>query len=296
MQELTINRVKEKTTQGWINGFIGVLLFSGTLPATRVAVLEFDPVLVTAARASIAGFLAVFALLFFKQRRPDKNQIIPLTIVALGGVVGFPLLSSLALQHVTSAHSIVFVGILPVATAIFAIFRGGERPRPIFWLFSTLGSLLVVGYAVAQGITTSPLSDILMFAAVIVCGLSYAEGAKLTKVLGGWQVISRALALSLPVMLPLCFIYEPSSIENISKEAWIGLGYVSLLSMFIAFIFWYNGLAQGGTASVGQIQLLQPFFGLALASWLLHEKVSIGMIVVTVGVILCVFGTKKFAK
>lgn len=290
------NKLKENTAQGWLNGFMGVVLFSGSLPATRVAVLEFNPVFLTAARASIAGILALIALLVFKQKRPLKNQISPLVIVALGVVVGFPLLSALALQYVTSAHSIVFIGILPVTTAIFGIIRGGERPRPIFWVFSIIGSLLVVGYAVAQGLTASPVGDILMFGAIILCGLGYAEGAKLTKTLGGWQVISWSLVLSSSVMLPLTFIYMPVSFEGISMSAWVSLGYVSLFSMFIAFIFWYKGLAQGGIATVGQLQLLQPFFGLALAASLLHEKVSTGMIAVTVGVILCVAGTKKFAK
>jgi drug/metabolite transporter (DMT)-like permease len=293
---MSINKVKENTAQGWLNGFIGVVLFSGSLPATRVAVLEFNPVFLTVARASIAGILALMALLVFKEKRPDRKQIFPLAIVALGVVVGFPLLSALALQYVTSAHSMVFVGILPVATAIFGIIRGGERPRPVFWLFSIIGSLLVVGYAVAQGLTGSPVGDILMLSAIILCGLGYAEGAKLTKILGGWQVISWALVLSLPVMLPLSVINMPTLFEGISTGAWVSLAYVSLFSMFIGFIFWYRGLAQGGTATVGQLQLLQPFFGLALAASLIHEKVSIGMLAVTVGVILCVAGTKKFAN
>lgn len=291
-----MSKAKGNTTQGWINGFIGVVLFSGSLPATRVAVLEFNPVFLTVARASIAGILALIALLVFKQRRPAKNQIFPLVIVAIGVVVGFPLLSALALQYVTSAHSIVFIGILPVTTAIFGIIRGEERPRPIFWVFSIIGSLLVVGYAVTQGLTVSPLGDMLMLGAIILCGLGYAEGAKLTKALGGWQVISWALVLSLPVMLPLTLVYMPATFEGISTGSWISLAYVSLFSMFIAFIFWYKGLAQGGTATVGQLQLLQPFFGLALASFLLHERVSVGMLAVTVGVILCVAGTKKFAR
>jgi len=293
---MSISKIEENTTQGWLNGFIGVVLFSGSLPATRVAVLEFNPVFLTVARASIAGILALIALLVFKEKRPDRKQIFPLTIVALGVVVGFPLLSALALKYVTSAHSIIFIGILPVATAVFGIIRGGERPKPIFWIFSIVGSLLVVGYAMAQGLTASPVGDILMVGAIILCGLGYAEGAKLTKTLGGWQVISWALVLSLPVMLPLTFIYMPSSFEGISIGAWVSLAYVSLFSMFIGFVFWYKGLAQGGTATVGQLQLLQPFFGLALAAYLLHEEVSIGMLVITLGVILCVAGTKKFAK
>lgn len=296
MAELSISKLQENTASGWLNGFIGVVLFSGSLPATRMAVLAFDPVFVTLARASIAGILALVTLMVFKEKRPKRKQLGSLCIVAIGCVVGFPLMSALALQHITSAHSIVFIGILPVSTAVFGIIRGDERPKPIFWLFSALGSLLVIGYALAQGLTASPLGDVLMILSVILCGLGYAEGAKLTKTLGGWQVISWALVLSLPLMLPLTFIYLPSSFDAVPMGAWASLAYVSLFSMFIGFVFWYKGLAQGGTATIGQLQLLQPFFGLALAAWLLHEQVSVGMLAVTVGVILCVVATKKFAQ
>jgi drug/metabolite transporter (DMT)-like permease len=283
-------------TSGWINGFIGVVIFSGSLPATRLAVLEFDPVFLTVVRAAIAGVLAVALLWLFRQRRPARNQRLSLLIVALGVVLGFPLLTALALQHVTSAHSIVFVGLLPLATAIFAVLRGGERPRPVFWMFSILGSALVVGFALAQGLTASPTGDLLMLAAILACGLGYAEGAKLSRTLGGWQVICWALVLALPLMAVLSLWLAPASFSTVSLSAWVCLGYVSLFSMLIGFVFWYRGLAQGGIAAVGQLQLLQPFFGLALAATLLHEQVSLGMLAVTLGVILCVAGAKKFAK
>ncbi|SIO00937.1 DMT family transporter [Chitinophaga niabensis] len=281
---------------GWINGFIGILIFSGSLPATKIAVLDFNPVFVTVARASIAGILALCILLLSKEKRPSKEQILPLVMVAAGVVLGFPLLTALALQYITSAHSVVFLGMLPLTTAIFGVIRGGERPRPAFWLFSILGSLLVVGFAVARGLSASPLGNTLMLLAIIVCGLGYAEGAKLSKTMGGAQVISWALVLSLPFMAPAVFFFLPSSFSGISTAAWIGLAYVSLFSMLIGFIFWYRGLAQGGIAAVGQLQLLQPFFGLALAATLLHEQVSLGMLGITLGVILCVAGSKRFAK
>lgn len=284
------------TTSGWLNGFIGVLIFSGSLPATRMAVIDLSPIFLTVARASIAGLLALCALFVFKEKRPVKKQFFSLAIVALGVVVGFPLLSALALRYVTSAHSIVFVGMLPLATAIFGVLRGGERPRAAFWIFSVVGSLFVIGYAIAQGLSASPAGDTLMLLAIILCALGYAEGARLSKTLGGWQVISWALVLSLPCMAPLAFMLFPSSFTTVSASAWAGLAYVSLFSMFIGFVFWYRGLAQGGIAAVGQLQLLQPFFGLALAATLLHEKVSAGMLCVTVGVILCVAGSKKFGK
>jgi drug/metabolite transporter (DMT)-like permease len=286
----------DKATSGWINGFLGVLIFSGSLPATRVAVAAFDPVFLTAARAGIAGVLALSLLLVFREKRPAAADIVSLIVVALGVVVGFPLLTALALKHVTSAHSIVFIGLLPLATAIFGVIRGGERPRPAFWLFSCLGSSLVAGFAMTQSSSVSPVGDMLMLAAVVVCGLGYAEGAKLSRTLGGWQVISWALVISLPIMATLAVVIMPNSFAGTGQAAWIGLAYVSLFSMLIGFIFWYRGLAQGGIAAVGQLQLLQPFFGLTLAATLLHEAVSWAMVAVTAAVVLCVAGAKRFAK
>ncbi|MDQ9125103.1 DMT family transporter [Serratia fonticola] len=283
------------STSGWLNGFLGMVIFSGSLPATRVAVLSFDPLFLTVARASIAGLIALLLLGLFKQQRPRGDQLFSLVIVALGVVVGFPLLTALALQHVTSAHSIVFLGLLPLATAIFGVLRGGERPRPAFWLFSIIGSLLVMSFAFVQGVSASLVGDALMLAAVVVCGLGYAEGAKLSRELGGWQVICWALLLALPVMLVTSLLLMPSSLEAIRLPAWISLAYVSLFSMLIGFIFWYRGLAQGGIASVGQLQLLQPFFGLALAAGFLREPVSLLMLATTLGIILCVAGSRRFA-
>jgi drug/metabolite transporter (DMT)-like permease len=286
----------DRTAAGLINGLIGVVIFSGSLPATRVAVMQFDPVFLTVARAAIAGALALCLLLAFREKRPARRDLVSLTVVALGVVVGFPLLTALALRHVTAAHSIVFVGLLPLATAIFGVIRGGERPKPAFWMFSLLGSLLVAGFAFSQGLEASAAGDALMLAAIVACGLGYAEGARLSRTLGGWQVISWALVLSLPLMVALALLTMPQSFSAIEPPAWIGLAYVSLFSMLIGFVFWYRGLVQGGIAAVGQLQLLQPFFGLALAAALLGEPVSATMVGATVAVILCVAGARKFAR
>jgi len=286
----------QHSTQGWINGFLGMLIFSGSLPATRVAVLEFDPLFLTAIRAMIAALLAVAMLLLTGQKRPQRADMLPLILVAAGVVVGFPLLTALALQHTTSAHSLVYIGLLPLATASFGVLRGGERPRPAFWLFSVLGSVLVGAFALTQGSGSSWVGDLLMLAAVVLCGLGYAEGAVLTRKLGGWQVICWALVIALPVAVVLCLFAAPSSWPVASPQAWISLGYVSLFSMLIGFIFWYRGLSQGGIAAVGQLQLLQPFFGLALAGWLLHETIQPSMIAVMAGVLVCVFGAKRFSR
>jgi drug/metabolite transporter (DMT)-like permease len=285
----------ENAASGWINGFIGVLIFSASLPATRAAVIDLDPMFVTFARASIAGALAIVLLAAFREARPKRQDLPSLFIVALGVVVGFPLLTALALKHITSAHSVVFIGLLPLSTAIFGVIRGGERPRPAFWLFSCVGSLCVAGFAFIQNADVSLTGDALMLAAIIVCGLGYAEGAALSRRLGGWQVISWALALSLPVMAALGFMTLPPSFNAVGWPAWAGLGYVSVFSMLIGFIFWYRGLAQGGIAGVGQLQLLQPFFGLMLSAALLREAVAWQMIAVTGAVVLCVAGAKRFA-
>ncbi|MGX1496160.1 drug/metabolite transporter (DMT)-like permease [Labrenzia sp. MBR-25] len=280
---------------GWGSGLLGVLIFSGSLPATRVALGGFSPLFLTSARAVVAASLGMAVLLLLRQARPQRSDLTSLLIVALGVVVGFPLLTALALQHVTAAHSIVFIGLLPLATALFGLLRGMERPRPLFWVFSCTGSAAVAAYALSQGADLSFKGDLLMLAAVIVCGFGYAEGGVLSRRLGGWQVISWALALSLPVMGTLALITWPDSWAGIDTAAWAGLGYVSVFSMLVGFIFWYRGLAIGGIASVGQLQLLQPFFGLMLAGLLLHEPVSSTMILVTTLVVGCVAGAKRFA-
>ncbi|QTN97736.1 DMT family transporter [Brucella sp. 458] len=282
-------------TAGWINGFLGVLIFSGSLPATRLAVIDIDPTFLTMARASIAGLLGMVFLLLFREPFPRKSDAVSLVVVALGVVVGFPLLTGLALQHMTSAHAIVFIGLLPLSTAIFAVLRGGERPRPLFWLFSVGGSLIVASYAYGQGSQSALMGDGLMLAAIIACGLGYAEGARLSRRLGGWQVICWALVFALPVMLPLSVFTRPETWNGIGAMAWGGLAYVSLFSMLIGFVFWYRGLAQGGTATVGQLQLLQPFFGLMLAAGVAGEPVSMGMVATAAVVVVCVAGAKRFA-
>lgn len=284
------------SASAWLHGFLGVVIFSASLPATRIAVLELDPLFLTFARAAIAGVLGLTLLMILGERRPAGRDLGSLAIVALGVVVGFPLLTALALRHVTSAHAIVFIGLLPLSTAGFGVLRGGERPRPVFWAFALLGSALVAGCALGQGGTGGTLiGDGLMIAAILICGLGYAEGARLSRTLGGWQVISWALVLSLPLMLPLALTTVPASLEGISWPAYGALAYVSLFSMLIGFVFWYRGLAEGGIAAVGQLQLLQPFLGLALAAALLDEPVGWGLVAVAAGVVLCVAGAKRFA-
>jgi len=287
----------DKTSlSGWLNGLLGVVIFSGSLPATRIAVQDFEPFFLTFARASLAGVLALILILVLRVKRPPVAQSISLMIGSLGVVVGFPLLTALALQHVTAAHSIVFLGLLPLMTAIFAVLRGKERPARAFWIFSVLGSLLVVGFALSQSAALSLTGDLLMLAAVIVCGLGYAEGAALTRESGGWQVIGWALILALPFMVVASWLTMPASFSSVGMPAWTALGYVSLFSMLIGFIFWYKGLARGGIAAVGQLQLLQPFLGLGLSATLLHETVSPVMLFITLGVILCVTGSRKFSR
>ncbi|WP_411036316.1 DMT family transporter [Shinella sp. BYT-45] len=282
--------------EGWGSGLLGVVIFSGSLPATRIAVTDFSPIFLTSARAVIAAFLGAALLLALRQPRPSRGDLLSLAIVALGVVVGFPLLTALALQYITSAHSIVFVGLLPLATAVFGVLRGGERPKPLFWLFSCLGSAMVVGFALNSGAEASLAGDLLMIAAVIACGLGYAEGAKLSRSLGGWQVISWALVLALPPMALIALLSLPGTWAGIAGSAWAGLAYVSVFSMLVGFVFWYRGLALGGIAAVGQLQLLQPFLGLLLAAGLLHETVNPLMIATTLAVVLCVAGARRFAR
>lgn len=282
--------------KGWLNGLVGVMIFAGSMPATRIAVMGFNPEFLTGARAVIAGLFALLILMVLKQRIPQKKKIIPLCITAFGVVLGFPLFTALALQEISAARALVFVALLPLSTAIFGVFRAAERPSMQFWLFALLGSVLVMGFML-QGDQSQIFSraDLYMIAAILLCGLGYAEGGQLSKSLGGWQVICWALVIALPFMLALSYYYFPQSFANVSISAYFGLIYVAVFSMLLGFFFWYKGLALGGIAKVGQIQLVQPFLGLMLCAMLLGESVSLSMIVVSLAVMLCVMMAKRFA-
>lgn len=280
---------------GWLNGFLGVVIFSGSLPATRIAVHGFAPLFVTTARATIAGLVGITFLLLLRQKRPVRAQLGSLAIVAIGCVIGFPVLTALALQSITSARATVFICLLPLSTALFGVLRDGERPGSGFWLFSLAGAAAVAFFALMHSGNGNGIGDGLMVAAALICGLGYAEGARLSRGLGGWQVISYAHALALPVMLPLALWWRPAGFTEIGWPSLAGLAYISLFSSLIGFIFWYRGLAQGGIAAVGQLQLLQPFLSLALAALLLHERVDLVVWAVAASVVACVSGAKRYA-
>ena len=205
----------QQSTRGWINGIIGVAIFSGSLPATRVAVLGLDPLFVTAGRAALAGLLAVVFLLAGRNVRPTLAEWRTLVLVALGVVIGFPLSTAIALRTITSAHSLVFIGLLPLATALFGTWLGGERPSRAFWGFAVLGAASVVGFAFSQDGSGSLVADGLMMVAVLSCGYGYAEGGRLARRLGGWQVICWVLVLSLPVSLPLMGFWWPADAATV---------------------------------------------------------------------------------
>jgi drug/metabolite transporter (DMT)-like permease len=273
----------------------GMLIFSASLPATRVAVAALDPWFVTAGRALVAGLLAAGALLILRAPLPARREWPDLAWTALGVVVGFPLFSALALEFVPSSHAMPFIGLLPLATAGFAVLLGQDRPRPLFWLFAVAGSTLVAGHAWLGGGLTFEAADLLMLAAIVACGMGYAVGGKLARRLGSLAVISWALVLSLPLSAVATVALWPADLAAAPVSAWAGFAYVSVFSMFVGFLFWYRGLALGGAARVGQLQLLQTFAGLGLAALLLGEPVAWSTWAVAAGVALSVFAARRTA-
>lgn len=259
-------------TRGMWLGVIGVAIFSLTLPFTRMAVAELNPVFIALGRAVVAAVGAGMLLLWLRAPRPSGRQWKALAITSLGVVVGFPVFSSIAMRYVPASHGAIVVGILPLATALFGALRFGERPSAGFWIAALAGSALVVGFALWQGDGALHMADLALFAATLAAAMGYAEGGRLAQVMGGQQVISWALVLAMPVLLPLTIWLGWQYGVTASPRAWIGFGYVSIFSMFIGFFFWYKGLALGGIARVGQVQLLQPFLTLLGAVVILGES------------------------
>jgi drug/metabolite transporter (DMT)-like permease len=278
----------DRETRGMLLGVVGVTIFSLTLPFTRMAVAELNPVFVALGRAVVAAGIAALLLWRMQSALPSKAQIKPLLITSLGVVVGFPVFSSIAMRYVPASHGAIVLGILPLVTALFAALRFKERPSTGFWSMAVLGSALVVGFALQQGGGTFQLADLALLAAVVLAAMGYAEGGRLSQSMGGQQVISWALILAMPVLLPVTVWLGWRYGLQASAQAWCGFAYVSVFSMFIGFFFWYRGLALGGIARVGQVQLVQPFLTLLGAAYLLDESLNFNNMAFALAVIVVV--------
>jgi len=262
-------------TKGMLLGLIGVCAFGLTLPATRVIIPYLDPIFIGLGRAVLASVFAAIILFIFRQKRPDRKQIYQLAIVALGVVVGFPVFSSWAMQYVPASHGGVVLGILPLATAIAGVLIANERPSISFWLISFAGCSLVVIYTLLQGSEGAQMADLALLAATLSAAIGYAFGARLSRELGGWQVICWALVLSFPFIIVPAIRYAPESFSDISTIGVASFLYLALISQLFAFFMWYKGLSLGGIARVSQTQLLQPFITLFASALFLGEVIDI---------------------
>ncbi|NUL44973.1 DMT family transporter [Cellulosimicrobium funkei] len=280
-----------KSRAGLWWGLFGVTAFSFTVPFTRVAVENghMSPLFVGSGRAVVAALLAAAALWLTRQEPPRGKQWVQVGVVAGGAVVGFPLLTSFALITAPASHGAVVIGLLPAATAVMAVIRGRERPGRAFWVAAILGAIAAVIFAALHGGGLAGLhwSDLLLFAAVIVCAIGYAEGGLLSRQLGSWQTISWALVLASPLMIVLTGFAVAQQPPTGTVTEWGAFAYLSVISMFLGFFAWYRGLAIGPMAQVSQVQLIQPVLSICWAGLIVHEYIGWPTILCGVAVIGC---------
>jgi len=284
---------QKQINQGMLLGFIAVAIFSLTLPVTRQIIPYFDPVFIGLGRSVVAALIALPILLFFKQRFPNPQQVKQLLITALGIIAGFPVLTAFAMQTVPASHGSVVIGLLPLLTAVFAVIISHERPSLGFWLAAIVGALLVIVYSLLQGGMELHIGDIYLLGASILGALGYAMGAKVSKELGGWQVICWVNVLGFPFSIIGVLLVKPDNFELIPMSAWMGFVYLALASQLFGFFLWYKGLVMGGTARVSQTQLLQPFLSIIAAIILLGERVDLSTYAFAIAVVLAIFVTRK---
>jgi drug/metabolite transporter (DMT)-like permease len=265
-----------RETLGLLLGFVGVCIFAGTLPFTHIAVEHLSPLFITAGRAALAGLLALTTLLLLRKRWPSRRQAGNLALVALCLVAGFPGFTALAMQSVPASHGGVVLGILPLATSAISTLIAGERPSLAFWLAALAGAALVIGFTLHEGGGSLGQGDVFLLGAALSSALGYVLSGKLARAgLAGWEVISWVLVVALPVTIPVALWTMPAEPGAIPTWSWISFAYVALMSQYLGFFAWNAGLAIGGIAHVSQVQLLQTFITLLIASVLNREDIAL---------------------
>ncbi len=267
--------IVNKETKGMLIGFVGILIFSLTLPVSKIAVLSFDPYFIAFGRAMLAGMVALTYLSYKKEILPSKADFLKFVVIALGVVFGFPIFTTVAMTEGSSSHGAVILGMMPLATTVIGVIRFKERPSLGFWLVSLLGAALVVVYALLKSSGSFTYIDgLLVFGGICAC-VGYVEGAELSKKMNPRSVISWALVISLPINIVMGYVTFSEQYIHAGPIAWTSFLYLSLFSMYIGFFFWYEGLAIGGIARVSQVQLTQPFCTLLAASILLGDSLTV---------------------
>jgi drug/metabolite transporter (DMT)-like permease len=264
-----------RNRQAFLLGLVGIIIFGLTLPATRLAVADFDPLFVTAGRSLVAAVLASLTLLWARPTPPSRRDWPRLAAFSAFSIIGFPLLMATAMQYAPASHGAVVLAVLPLLTAMGGALVAGERPSLGFWACGLAGTASVFVYSLLAGGVSGDLqwADILLAASAVSAAMAYALGGEMAQRIGGWEVICWGLVLAAPVMVVLLVWAGPIN-WSASASAWAGFAYVSVFSMFLGFFAWNKGMALGGIARVGQIQLLQPFVALAASAALLGETVG----------------------
>lgn len=287
------------TAKGLWLGLLGIVIFSVTLPMTRLAVgtpeaPQMSGLFIAMGRAVVAAVLSAVLLLVTRARLPARKDWLPLAVTAGGIVFGFPLFTSIAMRYVDAMHASVIVGVLPLATAAMGALLHRQRPSPGFWLCAAFGSALVVVFAVLRsgnaGLNIS-FADLLLLAAMLCAAVGYCYGGRLAQHMRAEHVICWALIISLPLTLPLSVYAWPA--QAIKPAAWWGFGYLAVFSMWLGFFAWYRGLALGGTVRVSQVQLVQPFLSMLFAIPLLGETLDAVTVSFGLAVIATVFISRK---
>ncbi len=281
-------------SKGMFLGLVGVVSFGLTLPATRFIIPYFEPIFIGLGRAVIASFVAALLLIATKQTRPSRNQFYQLLGVASGVVVGFPILSAWAMQTVPASHGGVVLGVLPLATAIVGSVVSNEKPSVAFWICGIVGSAVVIAYSLLQGVGEFQTGDFFLLGAIVSAATGYALGGKLSKEIGGWQVICWALVISFPFIIVPAWLEAPQdAVGSLPLNVILSFLYLALVSQLFGFFFWNKGLALGGVARVSQTQLLQPIVTLVASAFLINETINVQTIVFATLVIVTVAIGKK---
>ncbi|MDA8218233.1 MAG: DMT family transporter [Dehalococcoidales bacterium] len=272
---------------------VTVFIWGTTFPATKVALQDVPPFMLTVLRFVLGGAVLLPLALSERRRQPIRLTWRELAIPGLVGGTLYFAFQNVGMVYTSASKSSLILASVPALTAVLSVLLLGERMwflRAAGVIASILGVVvIIVGTEGAVLSTEGMLGDLL----IVGSAISWPVYTILSKGLEGRATPALFSAATMGFgalfLLPLVG-YEllTSPMPAPTPAGWVAIAYLGLVASAVTFLLWNYALAKVDASEAAVYINLVPVVAVASSVVFLGESVTpahvLGGLLVVAGV------------